>query len=316
MYLKWEIAHLRSKYCTNPRVVDIMIIKGEIMKKKQIFGIIILLAILFSLWIWTKNISTDFSEQNNFLITALPVGKADSLILQENQTAILVDTGEREDGLFIEQELKNRGIEKLDLLFVTHFDKDHVGSAAYLLERIKVDTVLMPDYAGERPEYQEFLDSLNHHSEIKQIRVTEPLLLDYGAVKMTIYPAEDAQEIQNTEGEYDNDMSLVASVIYGDKKFFLTGDIEKTRISQMLSMDIDWKHDWIKMPHHGKYQKALKDLLDVVQPDFAVICCSREEPAEKKTLKLLAEEKITTWDTSSRSVVTICDGEKIKVEYH
>ena len=81
----------------------------------------------------------------------------------------------------------------------------------------------------------------------------------------------------------------------------------------MLDTEVDWTHDWIKMPHHGRYQKALQDLLEAVQPSWAVICCSEEEPTEDKTLELLAEEGVSVWDTSEQAVVTGCDGSKISV---
>lgn len=106
----------------------------------------------------------------------------------------------------------------------------------------------------------------------------------------------------------------MTSIRYRGKGFLLTGDIEKERIRQMLSGNVDWNHDWIKMPHHGRYQKALEDLLNAVSPEAAVICCSNKNPAEEKTLSLLEEKGIPVWDTRDRNVVTICDGEHITVK--
>lgn len=63
---------------------------------------------------------------------------------------------------------------------------------------------------------------------------------------LTIYAADDPAEIRDTDGEYDNDMSLVAKVTCGEKQFLFTGDIEKTRIRQMLESQVDWKADWSK----------------------------------------------------------------------
>ena len=57
----------------------------------------------------------------------------------------------------------------------------------------------------------------------------------------------------------------------------------------------------------------MQDLLEAVQPSWAVICCSEEEPTEDKTLELLAEEGVSVWDTSEQAVVTGCDGSKISV---
>ena len=281
------------------------------MHKKQYLGVIALILLLCAAWFFTQRLGSAGRIEDGFTITALPVGKADALILQEGETNILIDAGCRENGASIVEELRNRGIERLDLLLITHFDKDHVGSAAYIVEQMEVETVWMPDYEGDREEYAEFLTSLEGHPDTA--RLTKPVQKQLGELSVAVYPAEDPEEIQDTEDEYDNDMSLVASVTYGDCRFLFTGDIEKTRIGQMLAADVDWGHDWIKMPHHGRYQNALRDLVEAVRPSWAVICCSEDEPAEEKTLKLLAEENVSVWDTSDRAVVTGCDGSRISV---
>ena len=125
--------------------------------------------------------------------------------------------------------------------------------------------------------------------------------------------ADDPAEIQDTDGEYDNDMSLVAKVICGEKKFLFTGDIEKTRIAQMLDSGEDWTADWIKMPHHGRYQKKVEKLLEAVNPFYAVICDGEDQPAEEETLDALKKRQIKEWETADGTVVTITDGKNIKV---
>lgn len=281
-------------------------------RSKYVAGVLGMAAVLLAFWAWAGSLSR-LETKENFVLTAFSVGKADALLLQEGDTAVLVDTGEAEDGVFLLDELKKRGIRRLDLLLVSHFDKDHVGSAAFLVQNLEVDTVLMPDYEGDRPEYDAFLKSLEGHEDVQRVR--EIMQFTEGSLSWTVYPAEDPEAIQDTEDEYDNDMSLVASVAYGERRFLLTGDIEKTRIGQMLVSEVDWHHDWIKMPHHGRYQKALNDLLEAVDPSWAVICCSEKNPAEEKTLELLEERQIPVWDTIDHSAVTVCDGENITIKY-
>lgn len=269
-----------------------------------------LLLLLIVFWIGIKSVRVG-STEDELVITAFPVGKADALLVQTEAYVMLVDTGEEEDGPYLLEELSARGIEKVDMLLITHFDKDHVGGAAYLMEHLEVKAVRMPDYQGERPEYLAFLEALLGHPDVE--RLSEIYQYTVGDLAYTIYPAEDPQEIQDSDKEYDNDMSLVTSLSYQGKRFLLTGDIEKERITQMLASEVDWRHDWIKMPHHGRYQKALKELLEAVQPQIAVICCSKKEYAEDKTLKLLEENKIEMWDTSRGSVVTVLKEGELKV---
>lgn len=283
------------------------------MDKKRIAGILCLLVILIGLWSYMQNRGTMTEMSEGLTITALSVGKADALIIQSGEQVILMDTGEEDDGSYIEAELKRRGIEKVDLLLITHFDKDHVGSAAYLLEQMEIDCVYMPDYEGTRPEYAAFLEVLNRQTDTKSSRITKVQSLELGDMKLTIYPAENRSEIMDGSSEYDNDFSLVTSLRFKNCSFLLTGDIEKTRIRQMLGTNVNWKHDWIKIPHHGNYQKALKELVDAVQPQYAVICCSQKEPAEEKTLELLQQKGVQVYDTVQRAVITQCDGTNIAI---
>ena len=288
------------------------------MEKKRIIAVGILLAALIAVWLGVRQLSgTEQITHPALTITALPVGKADALILKTDSWAAMIDTGEERDGSYIRETLEAAGIDHLNLLLVTHFDKDHVGSAAELLETVGADQVLMPDYEGTRPEYAAFLSALEVHpeTEVQRITGTETLEIPAGSVNtsFTIYAAEDPAEIQDTEDEYDNDMSLVAKVTCGEKKFLFTGDIEKTRIAQMLDSGDDWKADWIKMPHHGRYQKKVEKLLEAVNPFYAVICDGEDQPAEEETLDALKKRQIKEWETADGTVVTITDGKNIKV---
>lgn len=288
------------------------------MEKKRIIAVGILLAALVAVWLGIRQFAGSDEIKNPALtITALPVGKADALILKTDDWAAMIDTGEERDGSYIRETLEAADIDHLNLLLITHFDKDHVGSAEEILESVGADQVLMPDYEGTRPEYAAFLSALEVHpeTEVQRITGTETLEIPAGSVNtsLTIYAADDPAEIQNTDGEYDNDMSLVAKVICGEKQFLFTGDIEKTRIAQMLDSGEDWKADWIKMPHHGRYQKKVEKLLEAVNPFYAVICDGEDQLAEEETLDALKKRQIKEWETADGTVVTVTNGKKIEI---
>ena len=288
------------------------------MEKKRIIAVAVLLMALVAVWLGIRQFTGSDGIENPVLtITALPVGKADALILKTDDWAAMIDTGEESAGSCIREALEVAGIDHMNLLLITHFDKDHVGSAAELLETVGADQVLMPDYEGTRPEYAAFLEALEAHpeTEVRRVTGTETLEIPAGSVNtsLAIYAADDPAEIQDAEDEYDNDMSLVAKVTCGEKKFLFTGDIEKTRIRQMLESQVDWKADWIKMPHHGRYQKKVEKLLEAVQPSWAVICDGDDQEAEEETLDALKKRQIKEWETADGTVETVTDGKNIKI---
>lgn len=245
-------------------------------------------------------------------INCLAVGKADAIIVQQGEHAMLIDAGETTNGTTVVSALEKQGIEKLDALVITHYDKDHVGGAAKVLGSVSVDTVFCPDYTGNNDEYLAFQRSIDKHGDVRA--VSEITSYTLGDASLTIHPAEDVAEIMEKGDEHDNDLSLVIQMAYGEKKFLLTGDIEKKRTKQMLAAPVDWDCDWIKIPHHGRYQKKLKDLFEVATPTYAVISTSSAEAPEEKMTDALEEYGIETYDTMEKNVITYSDGKTIWFE--
>ena len=74
----------------------------------------------------------------------LDVKQGDCILLKSNDKVILIDTGgsynyEYSDNIV--SYLKSIGINKIDYLFITHGDMDHIGSSFELVEKIKIDKI-------------------------------------------------------------------------------------------------------------------------------------------------------------------------------
>ena len=170
------------------------------MNRRQFLAVLALLLVLLGIWGGLRlSGGTGNTAQDYLEIRALSVGKADALIILEGEHVFLIDAGEKDDGDVIVEELKRRGISQIDLFLISHFDKDHVGGASYVMEQMEVSAVLLPDYEGDRPEYREFLEHLDGHPDVQ--RVAAPLAMVRGGMQITVYPAEDPAEIQNAEDE-------------------------------------------------------------------------------------------------------------------
>lgn len=253
------------------------------------------------------------SAKKQLIISALPVGKADC-ILVEGDITIMVDTGERDDFEKISSFLDKKGISTIDKLVITHFDKDHVGSAAELVNAYEVKEIYIPDYIGTREEYSDFLEELEKKRDMICYVCKDKEKVMCSNLTMTLYPAQKEEINVDFDKEIDNEMSLVMRLQYGERSFLFTGDIEKNRIKQMLETEKEWDCDWIKMPHHGKYYKKLPSLLEFVSPQYAVICTDEEHLPSMKTLEVLDQNKIQWYITNEHVIVTICDGRTIFVE--
>ena len=248
---------------------------------------------------------------SSLIVTILKIGKADAIILQNGDKAMVIDTGETEDGAEVVEFLQNAGITSLESMIITHYDKDHVGGACAVLDAFNVKRILIPDYEGTNQEYKSFTEKLKTYP-VKAERLNEEVSFSFGDASVRVQPPA-SYEMPDPTKEYDNNFSLLTWVEHGENRLFFTGDIEKGRIKQWLASETDTKCDFLKFPHHGVYNKALPAFLEAVQPEYTVICSSSKNPAEDKTLQLLESMGIETFETRNGNVTVISDGKDITI---
>lgn len=246
-------------------------------------------------------------------IKVLDIGKADAIIVKDSSGAMLIDCGNEGDGEKILSELSAMGIEKLDVLQITHYDKDHVGGAAEVLDGIAVEKIIAPDYTGSGKGYYTFAEKTkDRDSTLLKGKETS---YSFGGTEFTVYPCKDPEQYDSSADEYDNMMSLVTVMEFDGLKFLFCGDAEKDRIDELISGDTDWSCSWMKVPHHGNYGKKVGNFIVQASPQYAVITDSEEIPAEDETTECLEDIGAAVFRTSTSSVLTTASNGKITVSY-
>lgn len=266
---------------------------------KKIYIGLLLIIIIFLLTI-------SYSRKENKLnIYFFNAGSADSILIYNSKYAVLIDTGEEDLSKDILKYLKQKNIKKLDYLIITHFDKDHVGSASKLIDNIKIDNVLQSNSIKSSKVYNKYIESLsNNNISVKTIR--ENLIFNLNDLEFEIIPPE----LEEYDIKPSNNSSLIVSLKYKNNSFIFTGDIENTRIDEYVSKYND-VYDLIKIPYHGNYQSNLNKLLDTIKPKYAIITNKKEDT---KTLKLLEESDIKTYITGNGSILVTSDGNNISIK--
>ena len=218
-------------------------------------------------------------------VTTLSIGQADCSILCYGSYCIVVDCGEDDDGTDILEALRLRNISRINLLVLSHFDKDHIGGAPELLAGIPVDSVLMPGYTGSGKRYQALFDALSQAGVTPEI-LDGTLDFTYGNAAFTAFTATD---LPQSAAQSDNDHSLLLSMRYGEQTLLFAGDVEQPAIDCLIKAGAPLAADYLKMPHHGVFDGGTKALLDAVQPQIAVLCDSKKNPADQATLDALSQ---------------------------
>lgn len=264
--------------------------------KKIIF--ILLTAMLFSC-------SKKTEVYPDFTVDFLDTGKSDSMILHTENGTVLIDCGEKNDGNKILSVLEENGIESVDCLIITHYDKDHVGGASKVISGIDVKKVYAPDYeenSSEMKKYHKALDSEN----ITPVLVTEDISFTLDGVEYEIYAPQ-----KTFYGEDDdNDFSLVTKVKYHNTTMLFTGDAMEQRLSEIMDTG---KCNLLKIPYHARKIDNLENFLISVSPQYAVACTSEGEFSDN-TEGLLKKYGIQYYATCRDGQITaVSDGNEINI---
>lgn len=250
-------------------------------------------------------------EADQLSVKFFNAGKADAILLYTDESAVLIDTGLDGFAPYILHALNELDIQTLDTLILTHFDKDHIGSADEILESVDVGRVLVSDWPKDSDEYADLMAAL------EKAGIESEVVFGDDQVSFMLDGAEytvDGPDASDYDKDDSNNSSLIVTVQYGQTSFLLMGDAQNERIEEFLSQDSS-EYDVLKVPYHGNYQKQLKNLIPSADPEYAVITCSASEGGETKTLDLLEEYDIEVFLTSEGNVNIVSDGKNITASY-
>ncbi len=239
-------------------------------------------------------------------LCALNVGKADCLLLTAGSHHILFDTGESQTAAQVSAWLTAQGVSRLELLVLTHNDKDHIGGAAQILRDLPVERIIQADYDEDSAAYTRYRDEAAACGLTPE-RLTAPLSLTAGGADLRLLPGE------RNDYEDDNDFSLITEVTVGSRSMLLTGDAEKERLREYLASAAPRRFDVVKLPHHGSWNGATKEFLTAFCGDNAIVSTSAEEKPAKKLRKWFEENERRLFCTYDGTVTVLTDGSTLSV---
>ncbi len=207
----------------------------------------------------------------------LDLGDADAILLRMDDRVVLVDTGESNDSAAITERLEAYGVDAIDVLIITHYDNDHIGSAAQLLRAYPVGAVYMPDYVRDSRLYRSMVDALGVLSDggqtaVHRLSADTRVELGYGTLDIdatALYEPGLTLGSDDSHSLEENNYSLITTVTFGDIRLLLAGDAEGARIAELAAgLPADARFDALKIPHHGGYDKELGDFLRSIKGDL------------------------------------------------
>ncbi|GAB6169489.1 ComEC/Rec2 family competence protein [Clostridium carnis] len=266
----------------------------RITKIKKIILINIFIMLIFFIGCSDKNIKLD-----NLNVYFFQVGKADSILIKNNKFNILIDTGTDKDGENILLRLKELNIDKLDYLILTHPDKDHIGGADIIVNNLEVEKVISSYEWYDSKQFKELQDAMkNKNITIHVPSVEEEIILKDISIRF-IGPLREYVD--------ENNNSLILQLKHGKNSFLFTGDAKENSLMDLIGKNRDIKSDVLKVPHHGRGNKASGLFFNKVKPKISIITC------DKNNEKGLPEEKVIRDLESIKSKVFITGNGEINI---
>lgn len=283
----------------------------KLKKKRYLFLILFILLFL--------KIKPMFNR--NTILYFLDVGQGDSLLIRtKNNKSIMVDTGGKLTYKKEKWELKNRnfdiekntiipfiksiGINKIDYLFLTHGDYDHMGETINLVNNFKVEKVIFN--CGEFNQLEQALIKVLDKKKIKYYSCIKELNIDNNKLYF----------LQTKEYDNENDNSNVIYTELNGYKFMFMGDASVTTEKEILDKYNLPNIDVLKVGHHGSKTSSSKEFINEINPKYSIISVGKNNRyghPNKEVLNNLNNSKIYRTDQDG-SIMLKIKNDKLEIE--
>ena len=237
-------------------------------------------------------------KKSNDLTVVFPkLGAADCAILMTEDHTVVIDAGEAEDADIILNVLSDYHRNTIDLLLISHYDKDHVGGAAELIDSLTVRRVIGSSYPKESEEYAAYQSALSQAGLTEEILSSPETVTISDGFTLNICPPEQSEYAEDAS----NNASVAVAVQYGDARMLFTGDAMEERTEELLS-EFSGSFDLIKLPHHGRDKATASALSDAFGTDGTayLVTSSKKEPEHKHLAEVLSGPLYLTRAVSAR----------------
>ena len=271
-----------------------------------------------------------FSQKPEFTVWMLDVGQGDcSVIFTEEGKCFVIDCGSTSEYAVGEKRLipllKYHGVGKVDAVFVSHADADHMNGVRELLEcgaeeNITISCVMIHEQALQaEPEKWNELVEAAHMAEVPIMQLGQGDGVRTGSMSLTcLYPLDGQQgltgnassmvlvlETEEVRGIFTGDMEMEGETMlmqeYGDEQ-----SENEAALREIFSGEL--KYTFLKVGHHGSSGSTSSAFLQWTSPDLAFISCGRNNSyghPHQETLKRLEEANCYVLLTSRNGAIML-----------
>lgn len=219
------------------------------------------------------------ADQRTAQLAFLDVGQGSGVLITGPRTTILYDTGPSGRRTIAElAAVLPAHRRRLDLLVLSHADRDHYGGAFEIIRRYDIGLILANTVPADDPGWQELL-RLIQAEQIPMITVRANTTITTPTETIAVLNPQPGRLFVSGRGQrrdFDNPNSVVLRIIQKKPRAttsvsaLLAGDIDMA-VERHLTQHYQLASDYLLIAHHGSRFSSAPEFLRAVRPRLAVI---------------------------------------------
>ena len=176
----------------------------------------------------------------------------------------------------------------------------------------------MPNYVRDSGLYRSMMNTLKKYetrTNVHKLNEDTTISLPTGSLWINVsrvYPELSHQD-PIPEDSMDNNLSLICGLTLGDFSALFMGDAERERCEDFLvQTQYAGQYDFVKLPHHGNHNKALRDVLINSEVKYGAICSDAFANIELELVNLMRNIDALTYYSYNGDLIVRTDGTTVE----
>ena len=290
------------------------------MKNRKFLFLILGFLVFSNLIAWI--IVFDLGKVRFLEVIFFDVGQGDAIFIETpSYHQILIDGGP--DSTILEKLSKEMPFwdRSIDLIILTHPERDHLTGLIEVLEKYKVENILWTGIVRDTAEYKEWKKLIEEEkAEIFIAKAGQKIsCLTWQIKQCDLEILQPFESLEGKEFKDSNNTSIISKLVFGKNSFLFTGDAYKNVEVELINKEAEIYSDVLKVAHHGSKTSSSEEFLKAVSPEIAVISVGRENKyghPNEEVLELLEKYGIRVLRTDKDGdIKIISDGNKSMLIY-
>ena len=249
-------------------------------------------------------------SETELWVDVLDCGQADTTLIRQGTHAMLFDCGAGIP-MQIRQYLADAGVERLEMVWLSHPDADHIGAFPSVSYGFPVGRVFVNGETKDTESWSSVQEAIRYGNIPEQIP-SPGETYSLGDAQITVLGPLRYYE------DNPNNNSLAVKITFGRHSFLFCGDAQAEEEMDLVSGSMPVRCDVLHVNHHGSSDASCMDFLLKAHPAWAVISCGQGNDyghPHDSTLRRLRQAGAQILRTDESGTVRFrSDGETLRIQ--